>query len=288
MISIRYAYDDKETVFKVPTDVSEVTFSQFLDFRKEWDKYAALEDEEEKAGKALRHLLKAVSYVVEGDLSILPFGDGKKDYTQAFREGTAFDIGEELTVIGLYAYISHLIGGYKPEERDISKDYTCEHNSTTYYLTPDRARRMMSGISYTVGEVMEVEEADRMYRVAKKQQGDPDGTFEFTATLRSMAILLRPDGHVLPWREVDLERYVEQQSEKFQDLTMDVVLDVRFFLRSTLIDLATKAGMQLHSMGQLTWGLLVPPKKQSKRTEDTKPTGKRRAKLFGMQWGLNG
>jgi hypothetical protein len=146
----------------------------------------------------------------------------------------------------------------------------------------------MSGISYTVGEVMEVEEADRMYRVAKKQQGDPDGTFEFTATLRSMAILLRPDGHVLPWREVDLERYVEQQSEKFQDLTMDVVLDVRFFLRSTLIDLATKAGMQLHSMGQLTWGLLVPPKKQSKRTEDTKPTGKRRAKLFGMQWGLNG
>lgn len=269
MIKLACRTDDgRETNLEVPSHVSEISLKDYIDFKREKDQYSELTDED-KADQSFTHLIKAVSVLVKGDLTIIPAGDLSADQIDAAIEGKG--VLSEVSIVRLYAYLIWLINSYWKSTDKLIPGYCVMYKGKDYYLTQGRSELILTREAFTVGEVLEVEETNNWFERAKKAKGDPDGNFEFMADCAMMAVLLRPKGHELPINPEEREKYINKMGQHFQDLSLDVVLDVRFFLLSTLRNSVIPVGIQFFSKGSPISGPLRTPSKLHVRTREQKP-----------------
>jgi len=219
--------------FFLPDEVAEVTYSAFLDFVKAEEKYHnANSTDEGDPAEAISRILDAVRTFVDGPVESLPFEGESKD---------------DLSLVWLYRYFAGLIKDYVPRSGESSEAYedrvlkrggfdtafSCRYAGETYYIEPDRVKRYLGAQkSYTVGEVVEISEVDRLLSREAEKTGDPDGSLTFERDLTAMAVLLRKEGEALPVNTPERIAFLRSRAEHFQNLPMHIVLGVRFFLAS--------------------------------------------------------
>ena len=264
MLRIDYEHEGKVYGFDLPTDVSEITFSAFVDFQAAYRKYAE---------HGTKHLLGAVSLLVKGPLQILPVAL-ETDSAEMIQTGRALKIGEDLSLFRLFAYLVHLADSYKGEALN-----EVEYKGDRYYLPHDRAARFLSRKALTAGEVLEVEETRSVFEKQIKE-GDPEGVFAFSMDLHTLAILLRPKGHQLPHNPAELDAYIDHMSKHFKDIDLKTVLDVRFFLIGMLRRLSEVAVSQWFSTESPTSAPSSIQKKETGRIKELKTDKKRRAPKY--------
>jgi hypothetical protein len=232
MIELTIQQDGKEEVFKVPMDPSDITYSDFIDFRKLEEQYfSALQGEEE--GEDPEGLItNAVAAVISGPVEILPLSLPGDDIEKVVETPFMLD---HLSKLRLYGHIVSIIDQHQPEKVNIDKRYAVEYKGQTYYLEPIEARRhlLAEDKTYEVGEVTQVEESDRLLTAKIDKYGDPDGILEFERELRAMAVLLRKEEEYLPVNVRARTHFIEKHMKLFAGLPMDVVLNVRFFFQRT-------------------------------------------------------
>ena len=264
MLRIDYEHEGLHA-FDLPTDVSEITFSTFVDFQAAYRKYAE---------HGTKHLLGAVSLLVKGPLHLLPVAL-ETDKAEMIQTGRALKIGEDLSLFRLFAYLVHLVDSYEGEPAN-----EIEYKGERYYLPADRAERFLTRKALTTGEVLEVEETRAVFEKRIKNEGDPEGVFAFTMDLWTLAILLRPKGHQLPHNPAELDAYIDRMSKHFQEIDLKTVLDVRFFLIATLRRLSAIAVSQWLSTASPTSAPLNIPRKETGRIKGLKTDKKQRAPKY--------
>lgn len=254
--------DGKE--FDIPLFVHEIPLPRYIAFgRARQRHHDALAGED--AGEIRDALLEVLPTLVDGDLSSLPFYEK--------HEGDNFRIGPDyrgvLSLWHIYAHLLNMIDSYQIDTR---LDYSFEWLGGTYFVEPDRARRLLLHKSYTAGEVIELNEfrrkADAKTRhnakktgfdteaadavlgkegkaeklMAEKAEalrgleaaGDPNGNLAFMLSKRQMAVLARKEGERLPLNKAERDAFLTAREKLFSEITLDIYLDVRFFLLAIL------------------------------------------------------
>ena len=67
-----------------------------------------------------------------------------------------------------------------------------------------------------------------------EKEGDPDGSLLFTTYLKTLAILARKDGEVLPFNDSEREAWIQKRAVHFSEIDAQTALNVDFFLTSIL------------------------------------------------------
>ncbi len=232
MIKLSATIGGRQHDYEVPLDLSDISYSAYLDFRKAEENYFRENAEAESIPRET--LEKALSFVITGDLSVLPFNTPGDDPATAASTAYRFDY---LSILRLYGHISALLDQAEAHEADIRKSLEVSYKGEKYYLEPDAARRFGEiPKGYTIGEVVTIDESDRLLTDKIEGDGDPSGSLEFERELRALAVLLRKDGEELPVDITGRARFLEDRAVHFKELPADVVLQVRFFLHAILKD----------------------------------------------------
>lgn len=283
-----YEHEGVSYDIDVPFDASQMKYSDFLDFKKMEQKFIKqhtidpegvedMTDEDIKEFQKIEidheslnlHLVDALSYIIGGDISNMDFNSPNDDVEKLISEGYVLNIGDEITTIRLYAHVITIINQYEPETIDkgykvewfdveYNKDQSKSKNvKCDYFVEPEAALRIMAGDkTYTNGEVISAIEYDRSANKEIDSVGDESGNIEFNLSLAQLAILLRREGERLPMRRKDRIRFIDRRKRIFENLTLDVVLNVRFFLsaiiQSYLIKRLTHSFLTESSAGQGT------------------------------------
>jgi len=253
-------------VFKIPISVSEITFSEFLDFRAAEDKFfevvspesyektpqeadaspllddlSGIDDYDPK--KAEDALAAIISVFVRGPVEKLPLNFPGEDPSEALRRPFAFDF---LSKFRLYGHLFSLIRDKmeEVEKEGIDHTFSAEYKGEAFFIEPDDAKRVLMLKTYEAGEVVTISRNDQLLTEAIEKNGDPSRAIEFERELRAMAVLLRKKGERLPSNIRDLTQFIDDRARHFSALPMDIVLRVRFFLASTFQDLKRMAIMR--------------------------------------------
>lgn len=202
----------------IPFDVSEIKYSEFLNFKMyEQEFFDAPEEEKPSA------LVELVRNTYDVPVDDLPFGSPDKDYT-------FLKLGEEVSIMALYHHYVNVINTFNP---DIKNTYNVEYKGERYELDPMGIMKSLEGAAYTAGEVITVCEYQRV--LSKKTDNlDEDAAINLKLGLVEMAVLLRKKGEKLPTRQSERDHFISTRAKHFADMGMDKVLSVRFFLLDIL------------------------------------------------------
>jgi len=234
--------------FEVPFSVDEITFSQYIDFKKAEQRYFGTntEDDQDQEPDSVQtkkqtepkdpkdpidYLAEAVGFVVSGDLGIIPFSLPEDNDNDLFEKKYTIGIGDQLSILRLWCHIVTVINAYEPQQ--IDPDYSIQYEGEKYYVDPEMIFKHLENRAYTLGEVIEYKELERVIDI--EQKGDQDGSIEFMMSLRQMAVLLRQKGEKLPWQKGLRDKFLRERSFHFQQMSMTTVLEVRFFLINILL-----------------------------------------------------
>lgn len=209
--------------FDVPATIQQVTLSQYIDF------LVALREFRKDGANEAAVMARAVAVVVGCDpveLTVLKFGG---DYDQI-----ALDNVE--SVSGLYAYLLHLIGSYKPKlKQDAVAQF--EYKGERYFLS-GTSLSSVAGVqlnALNVIEAVEAFEVKNRINNAMSENGDPKGELWFTEYLHILAILARKEGEQLPLDDAERLAFISNRAAHFMDIPADIALDVDFFLLTGLL-----------------------------------------------------
>lgn len=237
-----------EFVLDIPMSVSEITFRDFISFTaSEQEYFKALEVNEvetkkdrvsllEKTKDSYIHLLEGCSYLVKGDISRLP-NISSNSVQQLIDNGytlTYDALNKEFGLLELYAHFINLINSFNPE-KCLEDSFVIDWKGRTYQIHKDESARTLLDIPLTAGEVVTAMEFQRRAIEVEKRKGDSEGNMAFALGMREMAVLCRRENEVLPYRKKELSEFIIRRAKIFEDLPMDIVLSVRFFLLNGLI-----------------------------------------------------
>ena len=228
---------DADFTLDIPLSVEEITFEQFIDFTAKEQKFfeSVESDKEPKAiDESIGHLIEAIGLLVAGDVEQLPFSadDDAEQLIQSNFMLSIDSIGQELTIIKLYAHCVNLISSYQPVIPPA--EFNLEWNGIRYTINRNEAVRSLLNVPLTAGEVITTLELQRKTVNAIKKKGDPDGNLAFNLGLQEMAVLLRKPNERLPSNRRKRIDFIDERVKTFRHLPMDIVLDVRFFLISSM------------------------------------------------------
>ena len=225
---VKFTLDGEDLEINVPYSLSEITFSDFCDFRQREAAYFERTNSDPVAASAL--LADAVGAIVGDNAANLPFAyEGDADFIDTdYRLG----LGDPLSVLRLYAHFVGMVRTYRPA--NIPNTLTLTHEGKSFSIVAGEALRVLSGRALTTGEAVEVLEYQR--RAAAQIETDPKeiGNLDFTLGLTEFAILVRQPGERFPSDETDREKFINRRRALFASLDLEQVLAVRFFLLSTL------------------------------------------------------
>ena len=86
-------------------------------------------------------------------------------------------------------------------------------------------------------------EAEKMVSSEIEKAGDPDGSLMYTYYLKTLAVLTRKAGEVLPFEDSVREVWIQNRASHFQNIDAATALSVDFFLTSTLAFSEEKPGV---------------------------------------------
>jgi hypothetical protein len=242
-MKVYYQNPDNSTLWvNIPFDLKELTFEQFCDFKSSevafWD--AAQRGLDPEQGESpihpYTHLQKAIEAVMPGTIDT-PYNIDGDRLQELLDTGYQVNIGDSLSLIRLYAHFINLVGSYQPDK--IPTTFILKHKGKDFVLQEGPTARLLSGISFTSGEALEVLEYMRRKQEAIKENPAQEGNIDFELGLTEFAILVRQKGEKLPHSRPKLEKFIRKRRELFKDLPLDKILAIRFFFLNTLLKLGT-------------------------------------------------
>ncbi|MCA9366742.1 hypothetical protein KC887_00555 [Candidatus Kaiserbacteria bacterium] len=233
--------------FPFPTEAREVTYKQYTRFE---DAYQAKEKWlQNNAGASVteprfvKEYIQHVARIVEAFTGIdnvleAQLGDYVQHVQQFFGDDVAGFTKElqsvEQTVFTLYANIWRTMASYKKHVHT-SEAYHFQYKGKVYRLKSayrDAITGQLRFDSLSVAQGIEVLEAWRVYEQAKGN--DIGNRFLFTTIVTLIACLALEDGQSFPDDEKTIQRWVSDRVVYFQDINMEIALNVRdFFLNTT-------------------------------------------------------
>lgn len=232
-----FQIDNEEKRIDLMLSLSERTFSEYCDFKggeaKYWDLRKKGEDFTEQA---VTTLVSSIQKLCPGDVDSLPFALADDNYQELVDSGYQVQLGHELSVIRLYTHIVNLINEYKPER--IPSVFKWNWLNKTYQVKSLPAARILADKALTTGEAIEVMEYKRRAKKVSDENVDQSGNIDFELGLTEVAILLRRNGEKLPSNRRHLTAFLGKRRKLFENMTLDKVMDLRFFLLNALVQLA--------------------------------------------------
>ena len=241
----------------IPMSCDELTFMQFIDIKAAEQKFfkasqpkveldedgneILIEEENEYLAEleqkqaTFQHMVEICGLACQGPIDKVLLAMPEDNAVDLFAEKFTFGPGDEVSLIRIYCHLVNMIEAYQP--RKIKSDFSFVWQGNEYCIDPNEAYNALTGISYTIGEAITALEFQRITHTLIDRKGDPEGNLAFTLGLKEFALLMRPKGHRLPVRKKDRTEYIGSQVKKFKYLPCSVVLDVRFFLLRTLMNL---------------------------------------------------
>jgi len=228
---VAFEIDGEVQRLGVPMHASEIKFNDFCDFKTEEAKFlAAVEEEQNEV--AVYALLQALSKLISGPVNCLPLDHAGENINDLIESAYAIQIGDNLSVNRLYAHIVTTINQYRPAEIpevwEVGSKYGPLQFSKTSY-------RVLTRAPITTGEGLEVMEFQR--RAARALEDNPKeaGNIDFTLGLTELAILCRRKGEALPFEKVKLDQFLNQRRGVFKEITLDKIIELRFFFHRLLL-----------------------------------------------------
>ena len=250
MILLIKTKSGEEKELNMPFNVNDVTFSQFCDFKEQEFKFLesvkSIREAESKENNididgvsfdAILSLSMAVSSIYGEHVSEVPFRLKNETTTKLITDGFIYTPDNvfqvPITLERLYAHFVNLVNSYR--DKVTGKNYSFIYKGNRYYVNKDKFLDMLTGERMTTGEVLEVLQVNvnlkkRVNHIAS------DANINFALGLSEFALLCRRKNEQLPSDRGKLTKWRNKRVLHLQDLRLDKVLDVRFFLRSTIID----------------------------------------------------
>lgn len=262
---------------EVPQALEEITFVKFCEFRQLesefWKENEARASEDgtipESEAEALVYLkLEDALKVFSGPgIECVPVSIEGDNYQQMIDQGYRLKIGDEVSLLRYYAHIVGLINGFKPAEIPVNFEWKSEKGKI-FKINKQEAARAIFGTAMTAGEAITVLEYQRRAGLAEKKGLAEIGNIEFSLGLTEVAILLRRPGERLPADKRKRDFFIEQRREVFADITLDVVMSLRFFLLNSLLAYATTRNTNFSGKARLTLDAGRSPTTKEKRRKE--------------------
>lgn len=211
----------------LPLTAHEVQWEVFCDFKdQEQEYFKAQEDEDSQA--AIIAITRALAYVYGDWILDLPF-TLDEPIDKLFLDGFTVTLGDDLSIMRLYAHLNTIINTFKPETLK-DKVFKLVISGEEYQLDQLKAAKFLTLEGVTTGEAIEVLEFRRIAEKNLEEKKFALGSMDFTLGLRELAILVRKKGEALPWNRKYLEAFLNSRMEIFRGVTAGEVLTLRFFL----------------------------------------------------------
>jgi len=189
----------------------------------------------------------------------------------------------------MYVNLDKIIGGYAPKIRG-EHDYKFTWKGIEY-LIPHLSYNSVTGqLQKTALNVYEYVEADTIKfqaQLMSEKEGDVEGSIWFSEYTRLISLLARKEGEKLPLKPADREVFLQNRMEIFQDVPLDIAMDIDFFLTNGLRNSNPRPTI----IGSLTLPLLLIAQQAQKRQNlGQMPSKKQKAKRVNLisELGLGG
>lgn len=217
----------------IPSEVGEITFEDYCDFKEMEEKYFVSNESGDKVidpDLSIDFLLDALAILVKGPIQ------------QITDLGTNTDTLKDFSVFGIYNYLIGLINGYTPQELPI--DFGFSWKGKWYMLDSTATYKLLTGIQPTTVEAITLLELGRLSDIKKTRGMD---STEFNLGLEHVAVLCRLPGEQLPIKREERIKFIDHRKILFSGIPMTVALDLRFFLAYTLKNLSEIAFTKISS-----------------------------------------
>lgn len=121
-------------------------------------------------------------------------------------------------------------------------------------------------------------EAEKMVRDEIEKAGDPDGSLMYTFYLKTLAVLTRKAGEVLPFEDSVREVWIQNRASHFQNIDAATALSVDFFLTNTLHSSEERPGVVGFLKSQCFALVAATSLKKGKRSTNRLRTARRSLK----------
>ena len=214
-----------------PLSCFDIKVSDYIDYQKSVERYNAERKKDlslDNFAEEKATIIEAISFLCKG-IENLPF-----DRTGVNESNTIYNRMSkyaDFSIVGLFFHIQNAIDSYEVDSRIVSrKEYSFEHKGDYYFLN---GGAMFTNTLSTI-ETLEIE---RVQIESTKQQGDEDGSKLFTKLIRTCAILCRKKGENIPLGKRERERFIDERTNLFQDITLNIQKDISFFLFGSILRL---------------------------------------------------
>lgn len=212
-------------IIELPTTPQELKLSAYIDFLK------AQESVQNPVARAIMSI-SAITGVDYGEMLDAKVGN-------IYSSDTNLDG----CLSPVFAHIYGVVGKVVPKLRT-GDDCTFEYKGEQYII-PYIQQIALSGVDImpdiSVIEAIEILETKRIAEQMEKE--DTTGSVMFSGYLRTMAVISRKEGELLPIDEAEKERFLSERMKHFQDIDCQTAFDVAFFLTSTLQVLGKSQGV---------------------------------------------
>lgn len=231
--------EGREQVLTVPLDTYGIAYEQFVDYQILERKFLEL-NTSGKHNEALATLVEALTKICGPHVHMLPQTVEGDNLQAMVDQGYQLNLGDEVTLLRLYAHITVMLRAMDVQDKYapdvIPASITIEHGGKEFRVIRDRAARIMSGRTLTVGEAIECQEYERRANLAKRGASPKEASIlDFTMTLSQVAILLREPGEQLPSDEEERNQWIAERRNLLRSISLRDVIDLRFFLLAAFV-----------------------------------------------------
>lgn len=216
---------------RLPENCDEIKLSQFIDYdvhRKHWVK--AVETHGFFSLEAFQKMLVFLNKWFEDDETDLSSLE------------VDFNKNNTLSVFHIVKHIDKIVESLQPKNVSLDNVWFT-YKDEIFYFSGTEAFNFLDATYnrplLTMGEVVEIMEYKRLIDIEISKEETPLDTQEnhiYTEALRSVAILAKKKGEVLP--SVQTEKWIVDRIKFFKDISLQAYSDISFFL--TIIGLPLK------------------------------------------------
>ena len=238
-IDIELVSPTEHWIISVPFHVSDIRFSDFCDFKMYEKMYfdAGRKNEIAEQKRALIQCVKCLITATSQKETKITDLFLELEYEGAAVEtlvGFVFNSDSDCSIVKLYAHLVTVINNYQPEK---CKELTT-HGSTFYLQGTAIKKSIMQDENnpLTSGEIIELLELQKGMDSLKTGEYSHDANINFSLGLREMAILYRKENEHLPLEKEKLEKFIQERSKMFAEITLNYILDLAFFFQNFLME----------------------------------------------------